>query len=451
LRQSEIAVSLCPKILPLVVFAALSAPYSVVAQTATVPPTPTAQEDAKAVDVRGFVSESTIQQGQKEAFFLWIVNRTTEPIQNVSLEEVRAPGLLILNRSWCGADPNCKLITPQLNPGQSIAVSGELLGAQPHQKESIFSKIAWTDSTRKLPSSRYSLLGDVAVQTGWEHWRSSWVYDLLKDLALPIVVLAMATAFGFYDKWKENRKQKREKESEERHKKDAEVRAQTAETWNSMLRESHKLATRYYMPVDGAASSAVDELGRWQKASKDGDSTQKELAEERAFFYLLLMSRRLRQLSDDRGGWYFKDRIGEQLVARCLENFRLLMLNQSDGATIKWSLAVGVVSTTEKLGSFATMRSASDRNGEILREARECFSQWLVSANFEPALRNLYAMRLMLSYEMNRPYEYWYGGCDQLSLSDEIKKTVLDAAKTSGNHPSISEEKVSSYLKNLEA
>jgi hypothetical protein len=225
----------------------------------------------------------------------------------------------------------------------------------------------------KSVSSRFTQLGETAVQTGWEHWRASWIYDLLKDMTLPVVLVGLGTALGFYDKAKENRRQKMEKQLEDDRKVDAELRAQTVQTWNSMLPESHKLATEYYMPVDGAASAALDEFIGREEAIKSGDQVAQRAVEERAFYYVLLMSRRFRALADDKGGWYFKNRVGEQLVARCLENFRVLLLRAPQDAQVRWSAAVGVLGAREKLGTFRTSLHASDGNGALLREAQVIF------------------------------------------------------------------------------
>jgi len=266
------------------------------------PPRPRSSDaEAGTIEVAGNISESAVEKGQMASFFLWIANRTLAPIQSVRFDELHAPGFQIVKRSWCAVDnPNCELIASQLDPGQSIAVWGELLGSQPHEKETVVSKISWIDSSKNV-SSRFSQLGETTIQTTWEHWRSSWVYDLMKDLTLPLVLVGLGTALGLYDKAKENRKQRLEKQLEDEHKRDAEVRAQTAQTWNSMLPESHKLATEYYMPVDAAVSSALDEFIEREKAVKGKNQAQQKAAEERAFFYLLLMSRRCRALADDRG------------------------------------------------------------------------------------------------------------------------------------------------------
>lgn len=410
------------------------------------PPGRSPDSEVRTIEVTGNISEAAIEKGQKTSFFLCIANRTPEPIQSVRFDELHAEGFQIVKRSWCAADnPNCELIASQLDAGQSIAVWGELFGSQPHEKETVVSKISWIDSAKTV-SSRFSQLGETAIQTKWEHWRSSWVYDLIKDLTLPLVLVGLGTALGIYDKAKENRRQRLDKQLDEERKKDEELRAQTAQTWNSMLPESHKLATEYYMPVDGAASSALDEFIEREKAITEGNQTQQKAAEERAFFYLLLMSRRCRALADDRGGWYFKDRVGEQLVARCLENFRVLFLHQPNDAQVTWSVAIGVVDARGKLGPFKAALHGSDGNGALLREAQRNFDLWLTSADFEPALRNLRAMRLVLTYEMNRPYEYWYGSCERLNLSDDVKNTLREAAVKQGSYPTIPAEQVEAYI-----
>jgi hypothetical protein len=130
-----------------------------------------------------------------------------------------------------------------------------------HQKERVIASLTWDDG--HTTSHSFTPLGELVIQSGWDQWRSSAGYDLVKDLTLPVVLLVLATALGFYDKHRENVRHRKQEELEERRKQDAELRAQTAQTWTSMLPESHKLATTYYMPIDAAR------VPRWTNSSTE--------------------------------------------------------------------------------------------------------------------------------------------------------------------------------------
>lgn len=419
-------------------------------------------DEGRGVDVGGALSGATIAEGQEVSFLISVSNRTSKPIFAVHVDELFKEGLTVASMSWCdinklpdaGSIPGtqklgCDAIVPKLEAGQSVTVSGKLAATQAHDRERVIAAVSWNDG--KTNSQSFAALGEIVVQTGWEQWRSSVAYDLVKDLTLPVVLVALGAAFGFYDKYRENKRHRLQEQLEESRKKDAELRAQTAQTWTSMLPESHKLATKYYMPVDAAASSALDELLEREEARKNADPARQADAEDRAFYYLLLMSRRFRELADKKGGWYFKNRTGEQLVARCLENFRVLFLRQPPNAQVQWSNAVGQIGITEKIGAFQARVTGNGPEAPLLQQALANFRAWLATADYDPAVKNLRGMRILLSFEMNRPYQYWYGGAEILplegDLKDEIEATVRRVAQKWGSFPAIPTRDVEQYLR----
>jgi len=430
------------------------------------PATASVGNQGKGIEISGALSESTIPKGQEVTFLVSVTNYTSKPIFSIHLDTLFKEGLTVVSTSWCdinkiqnaGSVANtqalgCDAIAKKLEAGQSVTVSGQLTARQAHERERVIAGVSWSDG--KTSSQSFALLGEIVIQTGWEQWRSSWVYDLLKDLTLPLVLVALGTALGFYDKYRENQRHRLQEQLEESRKKDAELRAQTAQTWTSMLPESHKLATTYYMPVDAAASSALDELMERDEALTKKDLVRQTAAEDRAFYYLLLMSRRFRALADERGGWYFKNRVGEQLVARCLENFRLLFLRVPAQAQVQWSNAVSLIGINEKLGAFQARVAGTEPEALVLQAALGNFRVWLTSPDYDLAVRNLRGMRILLSFEMNRPYEYWYGGAEVLALDGELKKeieaTVKRVAEKQGNFPAIPIKAVEEYLREASA
>jgi hypothetical protein len=211
------------------------------------------------VEVKGGISNAVLTAGNRTWFFLSVSNHSPKPISVVRLRELRAEGLKLVSHCWgdpedtprgitsgASSDSNtqtppailpsdCELIAQELQPGQSAVVSGQLLAEDPHEKQAVIADVSWRRGDNSL-SGQFAVLGETAVQSSFEHWRSSATYDLAKDLAWPIVLLMLGAGAGLYDKSREDKRNQV-----------AELRAQTIQTWNSMLPESHKLATNYYM------------------------------------------------------------------------------------------------------------------------------------------------------------------------------------------------------------
>ena len=53
---------------------------------------------------------------------------------------------------------------------------------------------------------------------------------------------------------------------------------------------------------------------------------------------------------------------------------------------------------------------------------------------------------MLSSFEMNRPYQYWYGGKEKLTFDDELKTTLRRVAQKSGSYPAIPTEAVEKYI-----
>jgi hypothetical protein len=398
-----------------------------------------------------------VAKGSELRFFVTVRNQTGAPIYNVELKGPTAEGLDVAQRCWCGgttgvcgelaaraAAPGtasdaskssaapCGPLAAQLAPGQSVAVWGDLHAAKATDKEAVIGEVDWTNGAgaeARRSNDAFSL-GETVIQGWFEQFRSSSFYDFLKDISLPLVLALLAAALAWYDK---SRERKRSAAAEER--------AHTLQTWGRMLPISHKLATKYYMPIEGATRAAIDALDQRQKAldaagdpkasaTVIADKTQEaEDKEEEVFFYSLLMRRRLRILFDEKGGWYFKDRIGEELSNQCLNEHYELCLDKPVAASTALSVATGMVEANEKLGAFRNILHGTNAEAIQFQDLLKYFRVWLKSPECKPAFDNLRAWRELLSYEMNRPYEYWYGSQEKLSLDKAMRDTILAAAQ----------------------
>ena len=118
------------------------------------------------------------------------------------------------------------------------------------------------------------------------------------------------------------------------------------------------------------------------------------------------------------------------------------------------SVATGKVNGSDKLGAFIERMGGSDADATRFQDLLKHFREWLKSADCEPAFDNLRVWRLMLSYEMNRPYQYWYGSQEKLCLdTKKMREVILAAAKKIETTPPGSpgfEKAASEYLDRAE-
>jgi hypothetical protein len=60
------------------------------------------------------------------------------------------------------------------------------------------------------------------------------------------------------------------------------------------------------------------------------------------------------------------------------------------------------------------------------------FKAWLGGKSFAGALTSLRIFRALLQYEVNRPYEYWYGSRETLELDDKAVDHLRSLAVREG-------------------
>ena len=156
-----------------------------------------------------------------------------------------------------------------------------------------------------------------------------------------------------------------------------------------------------------------------------------------ALYYFLLVMRRFRSISDERGGFYFKDRTGEKISAQCvLEMFGLYLREVKDLGT-NTSVVLDNIKPSVTLGQFVPVLDASlvgQGTGtpllQALYQVHSEFYKWIPTKEFLDIVALLEAFSLILDFEMNRPYLYWYSQKQReiLKLDDGVKKTLEDLA-----------------------
>lgn len=361
----------------------------------------------------GYVESKRIASG--DSFPIWISfeNRSDREIRDLHFVDFRTAGLKAAGHCWvpvrprvpagprfpsCIPDspqPNLPSLLPRsLGPGQALTVTGDLLRTSKSGEFMLTGIYGWTDAggyehRALLP------LGPIEVTKDWEDWKGrvredfptvlkDVVLPVAKDLAWPLVGFLLGLLF---------------KSGEQK-------RAALQQTWNQMLTTSHETAKDYYMPVSAAAN--------WFLGSLESDSTSDP---DEAFYNFALFFRRMRKTFDEISGFYFKDRVGEELAIQCwnfiFDSFVGSFPNRT-GAENK-ELLMSTISPAESLQEYkrklspdATYAFPFPARAKLLK-VRQRFDQWVTRDEFKKLdLPILTVFFLVIDYEINRPYDPWY-------------------------------------------
>ncbi len=428
-------------------------------------------------DITASLARPSVYVDENVAFWLTIRNRGSQSMFAVTIAPTGLEGFTIVNPCWRPApgasscvptDPttanalparpnplaNEETITSELKPGQTLAIWGQLRADRRQEKRAIYATIRWTGADGH-PSQFLAVFGDLEA----ENWVDSleqvwaWIQTTLKDLALPILLAVLAFVFK---KWEDNREVARraaetardtaqrlaEQALEaDRHRSEQE-RQQLFQTWNQMLRVSHEDATKHYMPILAAAKTVrahVTECrASLQQARPAPSVVPAEDKYKHALFYLVLLRKRNKRFTDRRGGFYFKDRVGEDLAAACWSETNRLYIRGDPAIREKFSELLQYVEADDLLITFMEkFRKAGA--GSVYEFVHKHFCDWLTIPQCEEAMQYLESFTAIVEFEMNKPYAYWYPPEQKPKLNTQgsvdniLRKLAGDAKRNAQN------------------
>ncbi len=288
----------------------------------------------------------------------------------------------------------------------------------------------------KLNSAQSTLsvaAGSHAVQNTFEHFLAQ-----NKDLAIPAAAAIFGLITGLFTWWLQHQDRRQEQE-----------RSIRAETYKLMLPESHRRASEFYIPIGsttGGVKKAWDDfqknvvdLARPAVPGEPPIANIQEAKTEELLFHLLRFGKVMRDMRMALGGFYFKNRVGERICARCWHEIRNHYYPTDDVAALKtYFNALTYLEDDEDVYSFSR-KLANDYSS-----AYEAFHQAKAQVALlvgEPDRASAAVQRLALLgkvavYEANRAYEYWYvKPREYLELSDAETKIVCDYYPDFENDP----------------
>jgi hypothetical protein len=390
-----------------------------------------AEQVPAGLSVTAVVDRDRIAAGESFAFWVTFENRTGAALTGLRFVGLSVPvGLARTGKCWSGDLPNCALgasagsgLPSTISAGGAATVSAELQADSRPGRHVAVAVYRWqaADGTERRGAV---VIGPVEViPSPWQKLKEDWL-SALKDLVLPLALVFV----GWRLKTIELR------------------RAETQQTWTTMLTKSHQNAEKHYLPITQSTSRWPLSVAKLQAAvARHKAAEEIERALDEAFFDFLLLVRKARELSQEIGGLYFKDRLGESLASRCWVVFKLRHEARfgREGVRGREELAWAMdqMTTRESFAEFAAKLSETrkDRRGRVrlarragrLGRLRESARRWFLrdpgAGDIELDLLLTKLFGAILDYEMNRPYQHWYGAAERFPLDDfEGVRVALD-------------------------
>jgi hypothetical protein len=319
----------------------------------------------------------------------------------------------------------------KIDKQESVTFVFDLVAGNDAGRYAIGAVIAWGIDPAQLTRRKPISLRPIIINSR----RTSRVLLLLrafqsfvKDLALPLALAFL----GFWlkkqedargdqrEKDEKNRESERQRADEarlEQRKAAAEKNAQTQQTWNLLLLKSHQNAERHYMPL----SKAAERVGYyWKKFTAATDDAERDKQIDLCFYSFLLFLSRMRRLGRLIGGFYFKSRGGEDVGARAW----ILITDWCDETKhFTRDLRESAAAVLPHDATYPDYLTGAAKNTDVMLLKALFVAK---SAQFGPLVTLFRVLEFILDYEMNVPYEHWYGqrepfrGADLATLITEL-------------------------------
>jgi hypothetical protein len=409
------------------------------------------QGASSGVSAVGNLSSRSITDKELLGFTITITNRSASEVTSVRLAGLPDSYQLV---SVCANSQNrgircytgeqfsadSSLLWNTVPPNQTITAWGHLRPTVAHDTATLTVVLAWNSaSTSSWESSLAVKLGENRVEDEAKLARTLAV-EILKIFAIPATLAVLAFFLNRIATNRDNRRIEAEREKESTRQKLQREESLRAETWKLMLPISHEYAVKHYLPLTGALQRLLDALQGGQK--------------HLAFFYLLFTAKRAQIAHRAIGGLYFKDIVGETLVAECWKRQAQILQGEVDQPlNLAIKACVNQLKPDETYDGFASklekkLDGTLAFTDDIIQHAWLLFQTELFSdqPRLKSGILHLQALYAILVYESNRPYEHWYPRPVTLSISEEVQNLLREIAKQTVVIK-ITEEDVEAYLK----
>jgi len=434
---------------------------------------PEVSDMSSGVRVTGSLSSSVVVKGGQFSGFVTLANSSAQSLSRIQII-VYVPDGFSFQGARIEQNPAAALPCAPQNPAVPSMLNCDVPNGVDGGMERAFTLtwradtdqaersmnvvVEWLPSTASSPSSRALSLGQISSEAPWKLWvaRNPLVLPLVTGVLGGLIVALAQAWLASRQRKLEDQRAARAKLAEEGRAKLAKIeeevraaatrkleeeRAHKIATWDMMLPQAHKLAMRHYVHMQSFVRGAISSLDRYDRAASTGGSMDPEFQDlpVRAFLCLLLFARRMQYSTDTVGGLYFKNRIGEEVVARCFYAYRKLYFDTSVEARSRYEAIVRRISPKARVSELydamnapvkvtAKAGPAAVETAEFARSLRSAFEEfealWIKKNQRRKVLPVLKGFAAVMQFEMNRPYRYWYNERAVLEISQEAREAV---------------------------
>jgi hypothetical protein len=357
----------------------------------------------------GWADRSRVASAGSFRLYLTVENHANVAMERIGLVHLDTPGLKPVGTCWdpfrrlpaCGTHPGPAGPLPQrLGPGEAASLWTDLraTGASGARAATAL----FTASRADKPAEQQILglsVGPIEEAAGGLLTWAKALLSFLKDLALPLMLAALAFAF-------QNVQQER---------------SRVNETINLILPLAHENAGKHLLPVVGA----TDQLLARYALAVGAASSEQAIAKEESLFFLLSAVKGMRDLTSHGGGIFFSDLVGEDAILFCWRTLRHRVEKRLGSGEL--SAVLDSWSRKESLSSMRLKFSGAD--GELhpaFEQLKSNFEGWLGSQEFETFDQRLCrAFSYIMQREIDRLYWTWYG--EEPALEPQAIEELLEA------------------------
>jgi hypothetical protein len=312
--------------------------------------------------------------------------------------------------------------------GGGATVATRLLAVDEPGRWYLTAVVAWTDTAHHLSRRKGISLGPIIVENVFRKnlllfAKAAQTY--LKDLFWP----QLAALFAIWVKRQDDRRAlQREDEKEEddrraQNERDArstaerlaqENRAMVQQTWTLMLPTSHRNNEQFYMPISNAVSRIH---ARYAQIGTD------RFAEDECFYFIWLLHKKMYDFAAQRGGWYLKNRRGEELIAAAW-NCVVAWTDSIITPHVTTRSARALRDEAVALFPRRQITFADFSDHVITQQPLSDIRPWF-SAALGPSAANIMTIfeliERVIDFEINRAYIYWYGTEQEMLRSESAE------------------------------
>ncbi len=406
-----------------------------VAQEANVKP-----NEKDEVTLSAHLARDMVRTQDSVRFWVTIRNRTDAPLQNIRIVHQDTPGFGNLQPCWgkssrasCGLPANtdqvCKapgreqdpgsnenLLCAYLPAGGSFTIWGDLQATSAESRHRNFLVISWGDANGK------GTLG--SVDLGESETVIRWLSPIVWLRGKPEVTIpGVLTVLGLLATWLASRR---------------ELRQQMTVT---MLAETHQASMQFYMPTCSTIGAALASRERCFAAIATTDPDDSESRLRVAFYHLAMFQWWHMQTFREVGAYHFRDRVAEVILRSLYGRHKELCPLLHDKERRKLDRLLMLVSKQTTLNDFLSLLEYPRTD---VQEAWKVFREWAFTKGCLTDSDVLAAYRLVMVYEVNRPYLNWHGMLYPIELTEHADAEVRNC--TVGKDRKLSAARVEEYL-----